>query len=183
MADDSTENVSDSEESSGDSKAMAEDLYEDLRHLAQYFFQGESAGHTLQPTALVHEAWLKLADQQNRWKSRSHFLAVAANLMRRILVDHARRCKAEKRGSGKVAIELKDDMALTPQRDTHVLAVDEALIKLAHLDPEQARIVELRFFGGLTMNEIAETLGMPKRTVERHWTFIRAWLRNELQGE
>jgi RNA polymerase sigma-70 factor (ECF subfamily) len=160
---------------------LLKEAYEDLRHLAEYIFRNEPPGHTIQPTALVHEAWMRLADQkQADWKSRSHFIAVAANIMRRLLVDHARKRNAEKRGGGFERIELEEDLLLTTQKDAHVLAVDDALAKLAELSPDQAKIVEMRFFGGLTSEEIAAVMGVSKRTVDRHWTFAKTWLRKEL---
>jgi RNA polymerase sigma factor (TIGR02999 family) len=160
------------------------DVYDDLRQLAEYVFRNEAPGHTLQPTALVHEAWLRLADQKRaNWKSRSHYFSVAANIMRRLLVDHARRRNAAKRGGGFERIELEENLLLTPQQDAHVLAVDDALAKLAKLSPDQAKIVELRFFGGLTSKEIADAMKISERTVDRHWTFARTWLRKELADE
>ena len=156
-------------------------VYQELRNLAGRFFRKEAKGITLQPTALVHEAYLKLVDQTAvDWQGRTHFFAVAAQAMRRILVDHARRRGAAKRGGQQNRLLLEDDLVpgLEPEQD--VLAVDEALSKLAQIDPRQAQMVELRFFGGLSVAEAAEVLGISKRSAEREWTMVRAWLRREL---
>ena len=156
-------------------------VYQELRNLAGRFFRKEAKGITLQPTALVHEAYLKLVDQSAvDWQGRTHFFAVAAQAMRRILVDHARRRGAAKRGGQKNRLLLEDDLVPALEPDDDVLAVDEALSKLAQVDPRQAQLVELRFFGGLSVAEAAEVLGMSKRSAEREWTMVRAWLRREL---
>lgn len=160
---------------------LSELVYDDLRSLASRYLSGESDGHTLQPTALVNEAFLRLVDQTRvNWQGRSHFFAVGAKMMRRILVDHARRRKQQKRGGAWTRIELRDDVALTPEREEDVLALDDALVKLEKVDPDRAKVVELRFFGGLTLDESAEVLGISKRTVQNHWTVCRAFLRREL---
>jgi RNA polymerase sigma factor (TIGR02999 family) len=162
-------------------EALMEVVYNDLRRVAASMFAQESAGNTLQPTALVHEAYLRLADQNaTDWKGRSHFMAIGARMMRRILVDHARQRKAAKRGKGFERIPFEDNLLISPREDVDVLAVNEALERLAKLNEDQARIVELRFFGGMTMDEIAETLRMSVRSVGRHWRFTRAWLRKEI---
>ena len=156
-------------------------VYAELRRLASSYLRREREGHTLQPTALVNEAYLKLVDQrQARFSSRAHFFGVAAQLMRRILVDHARAHRAGKRGGSKFAVTLghADEIASAP--DTDILAVHDALERLAALDAQQARIVELRFFGGLSIEETAEVLGVGHATVERDWKMARAWLRREL---
>ena len=159
-------------------------VYDDLRALAASHLRREAPGHTLQPTALVNEAFLKLVDQTRvDWKGKTHFFAVGAEIMRRILVDHARGKNRQKRGGDRQRIALHDDLKLTPQSDEDLLAVDDAIEKLADRDPRQAKIVELRFFGGLTVAEVAEVLGVSKRTVEAEWTMIRAWLRRELTVE
>lgn len=159
-------------------------IYDEFRALAGSYLRRESPGHTLQPTALVNEAFLKLVDQKNvDWQGRSHFFAVGAQAMRRILVDHARGKSREKRGGDRQKISLNEEITLSPQRDEDLLAVDEALVKLSKIDPRQARIVELRFFGGMTVQEVAEVLGVSKRTVEAEWTMVRAWLRRELTEE
>lgn len=157
-------------------------VYQELRNLAGRFFQREPEGGSLQPTALVHEAYMKLVDQSRvEWQGRTHFFAVAAQAMRRILVDHARQRHAAKRGGGQKRVPL-DDLAEGIVVNDDVLAVDEALSKLESLDPAQAKLVELRFFGGQSVEEAAETLGMSKRSAEREWTMVRAWLRRELSA-
>lgn len=159
-------------------------LYDSFHDLAARYLKAERPGHTLSPTALVHEAYLKLVDQSRvSWQGRTHFLAVGAQAMRRILVDHARARKRSKRGGGRVRIQLAEGLALSVQRDEDVLAVDEALARLAKVDPRQATIVELRFFGGLGVAEVAEFLALSKRTIENEWTMARAWLRRELGGD
>jgi RNA polymerase sigma factor (TIGR02999 family) len=159
-------------------------VYDDMRALAADFLRRERPGHTLQPTALVNEAFLKLVDQNRvEWKGRSHFFAVGAEIMRRILVDHARTKKRAKRGGGRERIQLNEDCFVSPHPEIDLLEINEALDKLAELDARQARIVELRFFGGLTVQEVAEVLGVSKRTVEAEWTMVRAWLRRELADE
>lgn len=157
-------------------------VYDEFRALARHYLAQERANHTLQPTALVHEAYMKLVDQTRvDWQGRSHFFAVAAQAMRRILVDHARSRQRDKRGGGRARVVLDEDVALSPQKDEDVLALDEALEKLATLDPRQAKVVELRFFGGMSVEEVAEALNVSKRTVEGDWTFARAWLSRELR--
>ena len=156
-------------------------VYDELRQQAASYLRREAPGHSLQPTALVHEVFLKLADQTRvSWKGRSHFFAVGAQAMRRILVDHARKKKRTKRGGDRQRITFEEGLVVSPRRDEDVLALDDALVKLAELDPRQAQIVEMRFLGGLTVQEVAEVLGVSKRTVEAEWTMIRAWLRREL---
>ncbi len=159
-------------------------VYAELRKLAAAHLVQERRGHTLQPTALVHEVYLKIVDQTRvDWRGRTHFFAVGAQIMRRILVDHARAHKAAKRGGGRQRITLDENLAAGPRRDEDILALEDALDKLARLDPQQARMVELRFFGGLTVADVAEVLQMPKRSVEREWTMIRSWLRRELSED
>ena len=159
-------------------------VYDRLRLLAQKLLRQESAAHTLQPTALVNEAYLRMVGQnQVNWQGKTHFFAIGAKMMRRILVDHARRKLSKKRGGGMHRIELADDLCVSNRNDEDVLAIEEALEKLSELDPRQAQIVELRFYGGLTVEEVAEVLGVSKRTVESDWTMLRAWLRRELSGE
>ena len=132
----------------------------------------------------MHEAYLKLVDQSRvKWQDRSHFLAVASHVMRRILVDHARAKKRLKRAGNRQRMELNETCRVSPCRDVDLLEIDDALAKLAERDSRQASIVELRMFGGLTMDEIAQVLGVSKRTVEAEWTLIRAWLRRQLAGE
>ena len=160
-------------------------VYSELRRQAQRALRREGAGHTLQPTALVHEAWLRLDGQHDaRWESRTQFLAVAAQAMRRVLVDHARTRRALKRGGGGAQVTLGDaDSAVAaPDRAVDVLALDEALARLATLDPRKARLVELRYFAGLSIPEAAAALGVSQATVGREWSVARMWLRRELEG-
>ena len=159
-------------------------LYDDLKSLASRFLSRESAGHTFQPTDLVNESFLKLVDQTRiSWQGKTHFMAVSAQAMRRILVDHARTKHRKKRGGkNRVRLELREDHAFSVERPEEILAVDDALNKLATLDPTHAKILELRLFGGLGMKEIGEVLGVSSRTVERHWAMIRAWVLRELNG-
>jgi RNA polymerase sigma factor (TIGR02999 family) len=156
-------------------------LYEDLRRAARRQLGREGRPHTLCATALVHEAYLRLVDQRAaRFRSRAQFLAVASETMRRILVDHARRRLAAKRGGGEVAVTLEPSVAGGAARDVEVLALDGALLELAGLDPRSARVVELRFFGGLSIEEAAAALDVSRATVERDWTAARAWLYRRL---
>jgi len=162
---------------------LMELVYGQLRGIARRYMSRERPAHTLEPTSLVNEAFLKLVGQDRvEWQNRSHFMAVASQAMRRILVDHARLRNREKRGGGRPRSSFEDALTLTPGLDADVLAVDEALEKLAELDDTQAKIVEMRFFGGMSVEEVAEALNMPKRSVERQWTKTRAWLRRELEA-
>ena len=169
---------------SGDRSALEELLpavYGDLRARAERFMRGERPGHTLQPTALVHEAYLRLVDQrQVDWQCRAHFFAAAAETMRRILVDHARTRGRRKRGGGAIQVTLDDVVAGGEEWDDDVLALNEVLERLARVDARQARIVELRFFGGLSVEEVAEVLDLSPRTVAYEWAHARAWLKVEL---
>ena len=159
-------------------------VYDEFRRLARHYFDGESPGHTLQPTALVNEAYMKLVDQKRvNWQGRTHFFAVGAQAMRRILVDHARSRGRIKRGGGRKPISLDEKLTLSPQRDEDLLLLDDALEELAELDPRQAQIVELRFFGGLTIVETAEVLGLSERTIRNEWNMVRAWLRRALSED
>ena len=156
-------------------------LYKDLRRIAGSYFRAEREGHTLQPTALVHEAYLRLVEHPDaRWESRAHFLNAAAQVMRRILVDHTRARQAGKRGGAEVRVVLDEALASAPERDLDLVALDDALTKLAKTDLRLSRVVELRYFGGLTTKEVAEVLGVSVATVEREWATARAWLRVEL---
>lgn len=157
-------------------------VYRELRRLAQWQMGRGTPGVTLQPTVIVHEAYLRLVDQSRAdWRGRSHFIAVASKVMRNLLIDHARARAAEKRGGGWQPVTLADDAIGGRQLGMEeVLALDEALGKLADHDERQARVVELRFFGGLTVEEVAETLKVSKRTAEGLWTHARAWLTREL---
>jgi RNA polymerase sigma factor (TIGR02999 family) len=165
----------------GAADRLLELVYSDLKDAARAALRRERKDHTLQPTALVHEAFIRLADQKGvDWKGRTHFLAVSAQAMRRILVDHARRKKRGKRGGAAHRVELDlETAALSLERSEDVLFVDELLAKLAVEDPRQAKILELRFFAGLSVEEVAEALHVSKRTVEADWTMLRAWLRRE----
>lgn len=157
-------------------------LYRELHALAERSMRHERPDHTLQPTALVHEAWLRLSDGQGAiaWASRAHFLGVAAKAMRNVLVDHARRRKAEKRGAGMARVELDEALASYQKGQVDVLALDEALERLAQRDRELARMVELRFFGGLTTEEAGQVLGLTVRQIEGAWVTARGWLHREL---
>jgi RNA polymerase sigma-70 factor (ECF subfamily) len=156
-------------------------IYNELKRRAAALMRREREDHTLQPTALVHDAYLQLVEIQSiDWKGRAHFFAVASQLMRRILVDHARARMADKRNGGRTLVPIDEALGLSATRDTDVLAIDEALTKLGQLNPRHAEIVAMRFFGGLSVQEVAEVLAMPKRTLEAEWTLIKAWLRREL---
>ncbi len=159
-------------------------VYDELRRLARRYMARERIGHSLQATALVNEAYLKLAKERNPvWKNRAHFCAIAAASMREILVDRARAHKASKRGGSRVRVTLGDAVAVTAEADVDVLVLDEALRRLAGVDPQQARIVELRFFGGLTVEEAAAAMGISTATVKRGWAMARAWLKGEMERE
>lgn len=159
-------------------------VYQELRRIARWQLRGERSGHTLQPTALVHEAYLKLTRiEEMEWQGRSHFFAVAANLMRRILVDHARARLAEKRGSGQTMVEFNEAFLAMPEKSKDILALDDALERLTKMNERQARIVELRFFSGLTEEEAAHVLGLSPRTVKRDWRSAKAWLYLELSAK
>lgn len=156
-------------------------LYDDLRRVARAHMRRESSDHTLSATALAHEAWFRMADQhRTQWKNRSHFLAVASTMMRRILVNHAMAHRAAKRGVELVAVTLSglEQLGVPPDRD--VVAVHEALLAFEAVDARAAKVVELRFFGGLENNEIAEVLGLSLATIKRDWALARAWLHREL---
>jgi RNA polymerase sigma factor (TIGR02999 family) len=156
-------------------------VYEELRKLAASRMANEAAGQTLQPTALVHEAWLRLSGPQPQvWRNRAHFFAAAAEAMRRILIDHARRKHAQRRGGGAKCIDLDQVDVAVQTDDESLLAIDEALEKLGVQDPQSAALVNLRFFVGLSYEEAAQTLGISERTAKRCWTFARAWLYREL---
>ncbi len=156
-------------------------VYAELRRVAAGYMRRERPGHTLQATALVHEAYIQLVDQTRvTWRNRAHFFAVAAQIMRRILVDHARAHRAQKRGGDARKLTLEETVGAFGQRDVALEALDDSLTALAQLDARQARIVELRFFGGLTVDETAEVLGVSAPTVEREWRMARAWLYSQL---
>jgi RNA polymerase sigma factor (TIGR02999 family) len=156
-------------------------VYDELRRQAARYLRREQAGHTLQTTALIHEAYMRLVDQRNvQWQNRAHFFGIAAQLMRRILVDHARTKKRVKRGGSDVRVSLGDAAVAVKGQDLDVVALDEALDRLARVDEQQSRVVELRFFSGLTVEETAEVMGISKATVKRDWSMAKAWLHREL---
>ncbi len=173
--------------SEGDQAALSELMplvYSELRRLARHHLRRERPDHTLESAALVHEAYLHLTEQKGaHWKGRAHFFAVAAQLMRRILVDHARRHQAAKRGAGAIKLSLDAAVELPKQLSLDLLRLDEALTSLGAIDAQQSRVVELRFFGGLSIEESAEVLGVSPTTVKREWTIAKAWLYRELQTE
>lgn len=165
------------------SSRLFELLYDELRRLARSQLRHENPGHTLSATALTHEAWFRLAEQtRTQWKNRSHFLAVAATMMRRILVNHAEARRAAKRDGALVPLTITGVEELAGEPDRDVVAVHEALLAFEALDARAARVVELRFFGGLEIEEVAELLGVSPATVKRDWTIARAWLRREMSG-
>jgi len=157
-------------------------VYDELHRLARAYFRRERGEHTLQPTALVHEAYIRLVDQRAPMESRGHFLAMAATQMRRILLDYARKHHAVRRGGAGQKVLLEDTMAISEQRPLDMIALDRALSNLATLDANQAQLVELRFFGGLSVEETAEVLGVSPATVKRSWNSARAFLRREITG-
>lgn len=158
--------------------ALMPAVYDDLRHIAERYFRDERRDHTLQPTALVHEAYLRLIDQTRiTWQGRTHFLAVCARTMRRVLVDYARGRQRQRRGGGKPTIEINDEATVRGLSETDILDLSDAIDTLAKLDERQAQVVEMRYFGGMTMDEVADALGASKRTVEGDWTHAKAWLR------
>lgn len=157
-------------------------VYDELRRLAASYMRRERTDHTLQATALVHEAYLKLVEQHSvNWQSRSHFFGVAAQLMRRILIDHARGNLRQKRGGEHKKVSLDEAFVFSEQQADELLAVDDSLNRLAKVDPRQARVVELRFFGGLSVEEAAEVLGVSPKTVKRDWSVAKAWLYADLK--
>ena len=158
-------------------------VYGELRKLARRALGRERRDHTLQPTALVHEAYMRLVDQRSvNWQNRAHFFAIASQAMRRIVVDHARRHNALKRGGDNLKVELEAAMLLPGAKDVDVVKLDDALTALAAFDPHQSRIVELRFFGGLSIEQTAEVIGISPATVKRDWSMAKAWLHRELEG-
>ena len=158
-------------------------VYQELKRLAARYLRRERREHTLQSTALVHEAWLRLVDQkQVHWQNRAQFFGIAAEMIRRILIDHARGRQAAKRGDGAIKLSLDDALAAPNRRDLDLVALDDALRDLGKLDPQQSRLVELRFFAGLSIEESAEVLGVSPATVKREWTAARAWLYREISA-
>jgi len=171
--------------SDGDNAALVELtplVYEELRRLAHHFMEGQRPDHTLQTTALVDEAYLRLADQTKpSWQNRAHFFAVAARAMRQILVNYARSKRAQKRGGGALKVELDEAAVVSPEQSQAIVDLHEALERLGTLDSRKARVVELKYFGGLNHDEIAEVMKISAVTVRRDWVFAKAWLYNELQ--
>ena len=158
-------------------------VYEELHRVARRYMRNESPGHTLQTSALVNEAFIRLVDQKNvHWQNRAHFYSIAAQMMRRILVDYARRRNYAKRGGGARALSLDEGLIVSDERSAEVVAVHEALEELAKFDPRKSQIVELRFFGGLTIDETAGVLGVSPGTVMADWTVAKAWLRREISS-
>lgn len=161
-------------------------VYAELRQLAAHYLRRERSAHTLQPTALVHEMYMRLAGHVGQegavWENRAHFFGIAARVMRQVLVDHARAGGAAKRGAGRLRVTLNESSHVTPGPDIDILALEAALTRLATLDAGQARLVELRFFAGLTLEEAADVLGRTPRTLKRDWRSARAWLQRELSG-
>jgi RNA polymerase sigma factor (TIGR02999 family) len=187
MSDSQTHNVtillremSDGSESAPD--RLLQLVYEDLRKLAAAYLKNERPDHTLQATALVHEAYIRLVDWENvTWQSRAHFFAVAAQVMRRILVDHARAKRTQKREGLQQKLTLDEAVSFSTEKEFDLLALEEALLSLEKLDERQAKIVELRFFGGLSIEETAYVMKISERTVKREWTFAKAWFQRELK--
>ncbi len=172
--------------SRGDERALSQLMplvYDELRRLARGYLGRERPGQTLQPTALVNEAYLRLVkDKKQDWQTRTHFVAIAAISMRQILIERARARDAQKRGGDRARVTLDEGLVAEEQRSVDLLAVDDALRKLATIDAQQAKLVELRFFGGLTIDESAEALGISPATVKRHWAMAKAWLQREITG-
>jgi RNA polymerase sigma-70 factor (ECF subfamily) len=156
-------------------------VYNELRRLAAHYMRGEKPGQTIQATELVHEAYLRLVGQARiEWQGRSHFLAMAATSMRRILVERARKKLAEKHGGGEQKVQLDEALVFSPEKSKDIVALDDALKRLEKISPRQSRVVELRFFGGLEMEEIAHVEGVSVRTVKQDWSLARAWLHHEI---
>ena len=158
-------------------------VYPELRRLAQRYMRRENSAHTLQTSALINEAYLRIVDQQEvEWQDRAHFFAVAAQVMRHILIDHARRHRYAKRGAGARHVPLDETAIISQERATEFLALDDALTRLAAIDARKSQIVELRFFGGLTVEEIAEVMKLSPITIKREWRSAKAWLHSEIAG-
>lgn len=157
-------------------------IYDELRKLASSYLRKERSNHTLQPTALVHEAYMKLIDQNRvQWQNRAHFFGIAAQVMRRILMDHARKHTADKRGGEFEKLPIEEEILIVSQdKSSELIALDEALEELAKIDPDKAKIVELRYFGGLSIEETAEVMGVSVPTINRHWKMAKAWLYSQV---
>lgn len=161
--------------------ALIPAVYQELRRMADYYLRGENTGHSLQPTALVHEAYMRLIDQTKvEWQNRAHFFGVAAQMMRRILVDHAKSKHRVKRGGTTPKVSLDETVSLSSERAAELVALDDALKVLNEMDERKSRIVELRYFGGLTVDETAQVLGVSDKTVMRDWSLAKAWLYAQL---
>jgi RNA polymerase sigma-70 factor (ECF subfamily) len=159
-------------------------VHQELRRIARRYMAGERSGHSLQTTALVNEAYLRLVGSQKvRWQNRAHFFAISAQLMRRVLVDHARRRNYQKRGAGARPVTLAGNLNAAPQKSTDLVDLDEALESLAAVDPRKSKVVELKFFGGLSVEEIAEVLGVSPQTVLRDWKLAKVWLLREMAAD
>src|SRR6266550_4616972 len=173
--------------SKGDQEALNKLMplvYDELHRLASRYLRHERPGHTLQTTALVHEAYLKLVDERNaNWQNRVHFFAAAAQVMRHVLVDYARSSRASKRGGDYCRLSLDEARISSEEKDADLLALNDALNNLAAIDPQQSRVVELRVFGGLTVEETAEALGISPRTVKREWSMAKAWLHKQIRNQ
>ncbi len=173
--------------SKGDQEALNKLMplvYDELHRLASRYLRHERPGHTLQTTALVHEAYLKLVDERNaNWQNRVHFFAAAAQVMRHVLVDYARSRRASKRGGDYCRLSLDEARISSEEKDADLLALNDALNNLAAIDPQQSRVVELRVFGGLTVEETAEALGISPRTVKREWSMAKAWLHKQIRNQ
>lgn len=173
--------------SDGDTSALDElapQVYSELRRLAKYYLRQERPDHTLQPTDLIHEAYLRLVDAKEiDWQNRAHFFGIAAVRMRHILVEHARSRQAAKRGGGEYLLSLGEADQLAEEQDVNLLALHDALQKLEAIDSQKSRIVELRYFGGMTIEETAEVLKLSPATIKRDWSMARAWLRSEISHE
>jgi RNA polymerase sigma-70 factor, ECF subfamily len=167
-------------------KAAADQLlplvYSELHRLAKSYMSRERRDHTLQPTALINQAYLRIAQQENvEWQNHAHFIGFAANVMRRVLVDHAREHNAAMRGGGRVRVDLDEGIAVSKERSSEILLLEEALTRLETLNPRQAKVVEMRYFGGLSVEEVASVLGIAPRSVKRDWALARMWLFEEIQ--
>ncbi len=182
---DYTKTLLDLVEGKVDAQELFVELYPELHKMAKNYMRFEQKAETLQATGLLHEAYVKLIDQSKvDWQGRTHFLAVSATAMRRILVDNARAKMREKRGGDKQNISLDEAwMAMSPEKEAHILAIEDALMKLEKIDPEQAEIVVLRFYGGFSVQDVADQFGWSKRKVEKEWTATKAWLRKELKND
>ena len=166
---------------SGAAEKLLPLVYSELHRLAASYMRRERPDHTLQATALINEAYLRLTKEDGEWNSREHFIGMAANVMRHVLVDYARAHKAKQRDGGMKRVELKEDLAISPEKIEEVVALDEALTRLEHLQPRQGKVVEMRYFGGLSVEQIASLLGVSERSVKRDWSLARIWLFRELE--